>query len=31
MAQIEIGLGTVIGDEHLAVLIGLMVPGSTLR
>jgi hypothetical protein len=31
MAKIEIGLGPVVGDEHLAVLVGLIVPGSTLR
>ena len=29
VAQIQIGLGAVIGHEHLAVLQGLMVPGST--
>ena len=31
VAEVEIGLGAVVGDEDLAVLIGLIVPGSTLR
>ena len=31
MAEVEVGLRPVVGDVHLAVLIGLMVPGSTLR
>ena len=29
MAQVQVGLGAVVGDEDLAVLQGLMVPGST--
>jgi hypothetical protein len=31
VAQVEIGLGPVVGDEDFAVLEGLMVPGATLR
>jgi hypothetical protein len=31
MAEVEVGLGAVVGHEDLAVLIGLIVPGSTLR
>jgi len=31
MAEIEIGLGAVVGDEDLAVLIRRHRPGSTLR
>jgi hypothetical protein len=31
MAEVEVGLGPVIGDEDLAMLEGLIVPGSTLR
>ena len=27
MAEIEIGLGAIVGDEDLAVLVGLIVPG----
>ena len=30
VAEVEVGLGAVLGDEHLAVLEGLIVPGSTL-
>jgi hypothetical protein len=31
VAEVEVGLRAVVGDEHLAVLVGLIVPGSTLR
>ena len=31
VADVEVGLGAVLGDEHLAVLVGTHVPGSTLR
>ena len=31
MAEVEIAFVAVLGDEHLAVLERLMVPGSTLR
>jgi hypothetical protein len=31
MAKIEIGLGAVVGHEDFAVLIRLIVPGSTFR
>ena len=31
VAQVQVGLGAVVGDKDLPVLIGLMVPGSTLR
>ena len=30
VAEVEVGLGAVLGDEHLAVLERLIVPGSTL-
>jgi len=30
VAEVQVGLGTVVGDIDLAVLDGLMVPGSTL-
>ena len=30
MAEVEVGLRAVVGDEHLAMLVGLIVPGSTL-
>ena len=31
VAEIEVGLRAVVGHEHFAVLVGLIVPGSTLR
>ena len=31
VAQVQIRLGAVVGDEHLSVLEGLIVPGSTFR
>jgi hypothetical protein len=31
VTEVEVGLGAVVGDEHLAVLLGFIVPGSTFR
>jgi hypothetical protein len=31
MAEVEVGLGAVVGDEHSPCWVGLIVPGSTLR